>query len=169
MKKIIFLIAVMCVSMSTYAKKTSSFKKISKLYEQQTKIFFVDVFDMVRTGPEMAATAQAEMEEMIYQCFLSDFALWAKYTKKHQGEKKFVLNLKGSKKYSNESTEYVTQFKKIQDEFVDNRLTWKQDELAKVLTKEKLMKYITPIVEKFAKRTEDNLAKLKSSYKMKKK
>jgi len=154
--------------MSTHAKKSSSFKKISKLYEQQTKTFFVDVFDMVRTGPEMAATANAEMEEMIYQCFLSDFALWAKFTKKNQGGKKFLLKLKGTKKYSNEATEYISQFKKIQDEFVDNRLIWKQDELAKVLTKEKLIKYIQPIVEKFAKRTEDNLAKLKSSYKMKK-
>lgn len=171
MKKVIILLAsaLICLNISNiYGQKSASFKKIGNLYEQQTKIFFVDVFDLVKTGPEMAVAAQTEMEEMVYQCFLSDFALWAKHSKKYQGEKKFVLTLKGTKEYQTESTEYMNQFKKIQDEFVDNRLTWKQDELVKVLTKERLMKYITPIVEKFVKRTENNLTKLKSSYKMKK-
>ncbi len=174
MKRLILFGIVLAFAINSgFAQKTSTFKKIGKLYEYQLKTFFIDVFELTKTGSEMAASAQAEMEEAIYQAYLSDFALWAKFSQKYQGEKTFVLILQGAKeyekKYETESNEYLIQFKKIQDEFVDKRLIWKKDELSKVLTKESLMPYITPVVTKFATRTEQTLAKLKSTYKVKKK
>lgn len=171
MKKLTFLLGIVLVFAinSGFAQKSSSFKKIGKLYEQQTKTFFAEVFDSSLTGTEMAKAARAEMEDMIHQCFLNDFSLWAKFSKKYQGDKKFVLTLSRTKEYEAESNEYMNQFKKIQDEFVDNRLKWEKDELSKVLTKERLQKYIDPVVKKFEIRTTDLLAKLKSTYTVKKK
>lgn len=169
MRKIcLILIALCAVASSGFAQKSSSIKKIGHLYETQVATFLVDVFELTKTGPVMAATARADMEEQIYQCFISDFAAWAKWTQKHEGDKPFVLKFKGIKGYETESTEYLTQFKKIQDEFVDKRLTWTEEELPKVLTKERLQKYITPVADKFETRTTNLLAKLKSSYKAKK-
>ena len=171
MKRLTFLLGIVLVFAvsSGFAQKSSSFKKIGKLYEQQTKKFFNEVFDSTLTGSEMAAAARSEMEDMVYQCFLNDFALWAKYSKKHQGDKKFVLTLSRTKEYEAESNEYMNQFKKIQDEFVDNRLKWEKDELSKVLTKERLQEYINPVVAKFETKTTSLLGKLKSTYTVKKK
>lgn len=162
MKKIIVILIVLCVATgSSFAqKKSSSFKGIINLYEKQVDRFFVDVFELSKTGVEMSQEAQTEMEEKIYQAFLSDFALWAKWTKKHHGTKSFILKLKGTKDYETESREYQAQFKIIQAEFVDERLIWNKDQLSKVLTKEKLQQYITPIMEKFADRTEKLLLKI---------
>ena len=162
MKKIIVIWLVLCVATgSSFAqKKSPSFKGIINLYEKQVDRFFVDVFELTKTGPEIAKEAQIEMDEKIYQAFLSDFALWGKWVKKHHGEKSFVLKLKGTKDYETESREYQNQFKLIQADFVDERLIWNKDQLSKVLTKEKLQQYITPIMEKFADRTEKLLLKI---------
>lgn len=152
---------VLCVATgSSFAQKSSTFKGIINLYEKQVDRFFVDVFELTKTGPEMAKEAEIEMDEKIYQAFLSDFALWAKWVKKHHGEKSFVLKLKGTKDYETESKEYEKQFKLIQQNFVDERLIWDKKTLSKVLTKEKLQEYITPVTEKFADRTTKLLTKI---------
>lgn len=167
--RIIVTIMLFAVTSSIYAQKSSSIKKMGNLYETQVDRFLIDVFELTKTGFEMDTTARAEMEEQIYQCFVSDFATWAKWTKKHKGEKPFVLKFTGAKGYEKETTEYLKQFKKIQDEFVDLRLQWTNEELPKVITKERLQEYITPVADKFNARTAILLTKLKSTYKAKKK
>lgn len=169
-KFVILTMALMVVgTINTYAQTSKSMTRIRNLYETQVDRFFIDVFELTKTGLEMDTIARAEMEEQIYQCFLSDFAMWAHWTQKYEGEKPFVLEFKGIKGYETETTEYLNQFKKIQDEFVDQRLTWKKEELPKVLTKERLQKYIDPVAVKFETRTKNLLTTLKSTYKSKKK
>jgi len=155
-KKIFFIIVILCtfgITTSFAQKKSSTFKGIINLYEKQVERFFIDVFELKKTGPEMAIEAKKEMEEKLYRAFISDFMLWAKWVKKHQGEKSFVLKLKGTKKYETESGEYLNQFKLIQQNFVDERLIWNKEKLSKVLTQEKMQPYINPVVEKFRDRT----------------
>jgi hypothetical protein len=148
---------------SSFAQKSSSktFKGIVNLYEKQVDVFFVDVFANEKTGAEIALTAKTEMDLEIYDAFISDYYLWAKWTKKHQGKKPFVLNLKGTKEYEAESKTYETQFKAIQTNFINERLNWTKEELKKVLTQERLQQYIDPVTEKFADRTKKLLTKIK--------
>lgn len=146
---------VLCIATgSSFAqKKSSSFKGITTLYEKEVDLFFTDVFAVQKTGIEMDTTSRKKMEVEIYDAFISDFYLWAKWTKKYHGEKPFELKLKGTKEYETESTEYLKQFKLIQANFVKERLIWSEEELKKVLTQERLQPYITPVVKKFADKT----------------
>lgn len=171
MKRLTFLLGIVLVFAisSGFAQKSSSFKKIGKLYETQEKQFFVDVFDTTKTGAVMLAALRTEMDSLVYECFLADFMLWAKFTQKHKGEKKFILKFRSAKEYETESNEYFNQFKRLQDAFVDNRLTWTESELKKFLTKQRLQEYITPVTNKFETRITSLLAKLRSNYKAKKK
>ncbi len=163
-KVIIFVVMALIWNINTHGQNSNSFKHIKNLYEQQEKRFFIEVFDTIHTGAEMAAKAQQELIDEIYKSFIDDYHLWARFTRKHKGEKKFSLNLRKTKGYETEAKEYLEQFKKIQDDFVDNRLTWNISELVKTLTKERLMPYISPVVEKFATRTENTFKKLKSTH-----
>lgn len=144
-------------------KKSKGFQRVTKTYERQLKTFFVKVFDLTETGDSIYASIRREMEDEIYEAFLSDFAQWASACKKHQGSKRFKLELiKKGKGFETEGAEYLKQFKLIQNDFVDKRMIWKQEELEKVLTKEKLQKYITAVMTKFADRTATTFQKLKT-------
>ncbi len=162
MKKIgIVIMIVLLAATGTYAQKASkSFKGIANLYNTQVEIFLAEVFELQKTGLVMSATAKAELDQKIYEAFLIDFAKWAAFTQKYEGGKKFDLKLKGTKDFEAESKEYLAQFKLIQAEFVKERLIWTEAELSKVLTIEKLQKYIDPVTKKFEDRTKALFTKL---------
>ena len=154
MKKIMLIVIVLCITIgSSFAQKSTSFKGIKNLYEKEVDLFFINVFAVQKTGIEMDTTLRKKMEVKIYDAFITDFYLWAKWTKKYHGEKPFELKLKGTKEDETESTEYLKQFKLIQANFVKDRLIWTEEELKKVLTQEKLQAYINPVVEKFVEKT----------------
>lgn len=166
MKRLIFAIiaiALCFASSNSFAQKSKTFKKVADLYETQKTQFFVDVFALSKTGVAMTATAKADMDKLLFEAYLIDFAAWAKFTQKHEGEKPFKLKLKGSKEFDPEAKEYIAQFKLIQAELVEKRLIWTLAELKAFLTKEKLQMYIDPITTKFKDRTEALLSKINSS------
>lgn len=163
MKKLMFVITiVICFTMSnSFAQSSSkSFKSVSETYNIQVKQFFIDVFELQKTGEVIKATMEEELETKIFEAFLVDFNAWKEFTLKHQGNKKFVLQLKGVKGFETESKEYTNQFKAFQKNFVDKRLTWSESELTKVLTKEEFQKYIDPVMKKFEDRTKKLFEKL---------
>ena len=164
MKKIIFLMTiVLCfaVSNSFAQKKTNTFKKIEHTYEKQTMWFFKHVFLQEKTGKDLDTTIRDIMEKRIYDQMIRDYWHWAKFTRKHETEKKFELKLKHTKSYETEAAEYITQFKLLQKDFVDERLVCSMDQLSKILTPEKLQPYIDGVMKKFENRTKTMFLKLK--------
>jgi len=162
MKKTIITIVLITISIVVNAgfnkdpkdkKNSNNFKKITKTYENQKKIFFLKAFELNEVGDSIFSHMNGEMDEAIYQAFLSDFGYWAKSAKKHQGSKKFKLKTKAKKGYETEKTEYVNQFRLIQTEFVNLRFVWDEKQLQKTLTKEVLYKYILPVRKKFEDKT----------------
>ncbi len=165
MKKLIFVLAMMLcfVANDSFAQSSSkSFKSVTETYKIQMKQFFVDVFELQKTGETIETQMKEELETKIYEAMLVDFASWKEFSCKHQGDKKFILELKNIKGFEPEAKEYVNQFKNFQKDFVNNRMIWNESELAKVLTKEELQKFIDPVMKKFEDRTKklfDKLAK----------
>lgn len=154
---------VLCFTTGFAQRPSKSFKTITKTYQGQVKIFFVDVFELQKTGETMALNMRAEVETKIYEAFLADFISWKIFSQKHEGDKKFNFMLKGTKGFETESKEYSTQFKAIMNEFVKERLIWSESELPKILTKERLQKYISPVMEKFKNTTLTMFNKLAST------
>lgn len=174
MKKVIFLMLIVAfctTTSSTYGsgiedwlkgpKKSKSFKKVRKTYEKQMTWFFKEVFRQAQTGPMMDTTMRTALENKIYEQMLKDYWCWGKFTRKHETKKKFELSLKKTKKYETESAEYISQFKKLQTGFVQERLIIDSDQLSKILTKEKLQPYIDGVMKKFETRTTATFQKLK--------
>jgi len=163
MKKITFILALCFALGNINAQKPSKeFKTVVKTYQKQTKWFFEEVFALQKTGPEMDTTTRGVMETAIYQAFLADFSNWAKFVRKNQGEKKFSFTIKPIKGFEAEGNEYQNQFKKMQNQFIDERLIVNKEELEKTLTKEKLQPFIDGVLKKFADRTKKMIEKLKA-------
>lgn len=166
MKKIFAIFTIVLFGLATsngFAQKASKeFKNVVKTYEKQTKWFFEEVFALQKTGTEMDTTTKEIMEKAIYQAFLDDFSKWAKFVKKSQGSKKFDFTIKPVKGFESEGSEYRNQFKQLQNQFVNERLTNSKEELEKTLTKEKLQPYINGVIKKFKDRTKKLIEKLKA-------
>jgi len=163
MKKLMFVLAMMLcfVASNGFAQSSSkSFKGVTETYKIQMKQFFVDVFELQKTGEVIETTMKDELEIKIYEAMLVDFASWKAFSCKHQGDKKFILELKSIKGFEPEAKEYINQFKAFQKDFVTNRMTWTESELALVLTKEELQKFIDPVMKKFEDRTKKLFEKL---------
>lgn len=163
MKKLVFVLAMMLcfVASNGFAQSSSkSFKSVTETYNLQVKQFFIDVFELQKTGEVIETTMREELETKIYEAMLVDFASWKEFSIKHQGDKKFILELKSIKGFEPEGKEYVNQFKNFQKDFVNNRMIWTESELANVLTKEELQKFIDPIMNKFEDRTKKLFEKL---------
>jgi hypothetical protein len=153
---------VFCLVIShTFAQSSSkSFKPIKALYEVQVNQFFVDVFELQKTGATIENTMKEELEAKIFEAFLLDFNKWKEFAIKHKGEKKFEFKLKEMKDFEAEGKEYTNQFKNFQKDFVANRMLWSESELKNILTKEELQKFIDPVMKKFEDRTKKLIQKL---------
>ncbi|HMS90923.1 MAG TPA: hypothetical protein PKC87_01785 [Candidatus Absconditabacterales bacterium] len=163
MKKLTCILSMMLcfIASNSFAQSASkSFKEVTATYNLQVKQFFIDVFELQKTGEVIETTMREELETKIYEAMLVDFASWKDFSIKHQGDKKFILELKSIKGFEPEAKEYVNQFKNFQKDFVNNRMTWTEAELAKVLTKEELQKFIDPVMKKFEERTKKLFEKL---------
>lgn len=163
MKKLMFVLAMMLcfVASNGFAQSSSkSFKGVTETYKIQMKQFFVDVFELQKTGEEIETGMRKELETKIFEAFLIDFESWKTFSCKHQGDKKFILRVKTTKEFEKESKEYVKQFKEFEKNFVSNRMTWSKNELKEVLTKEELQRFIDPVMQKFEERTKKLFEKL---------
>ena len=162
--KIVKLMLVMMFALvisNTFAQSSSkSFKTIKSLYEVQVDQFFVDVFELQKTGEVIETTMKEELEAKIFEAFLVDFNSWKDFAIKQKGEKKFELKLKGIKGFETEAKEYTNQFKNFQKNFVAKRMIWSESELKNVLIKEELQKFIDPVMKKFEDRTKKLFEKL---------
>lgn len=174
MKKLFFviLVALLCLGASnSYSfdiktillspKRSNSFKKVRHTYEKQMKQFFKEVFILDKTGIEMDTTMRATLEDQIYKQFIRDYQKWAKWTKKHEGKRKFELRLKHKRKFEKEAEEYLKQFKLIQERFVKERLIWDEKVLPESMDQEQLQPYIDAVVKKFEETTIKKFQNLK--------
>jgi len=160
MKLVLVMMFALVIS-NTFAQGSSkSFKTIKALYEVQVDQFFIDVFELQKTGETMKTTMKEELEAKILEAFILDFNSWKAFAIKHKGEKKFELKLKGIKGFEAESKEYTNQFKNFQKDFVANRMIWSESELKNVLTQDELQKFIDPVMKKFEDRTKKLFEKL---------
>lgn len=168
MKKVIFIPTILLCLLTTSSgfaqifgqRPSKSFKEVTATYNLQVKQFFIDVFELQKTGEMIETGMREELEKLIYEALLVDFNSWKEFTLKHQGEKKFILELKNTKGFEPEAKEYVNQFKNFQKNFVNNRMTWTAAELTNVLTKDELQEFIDPVMKKFEDRTKKLFEKL---------
>ncbi|MEI7919874.1 MAG: hypothetical protein WCH65_07050 [bacterium] len=165
MKKILLVVALcvaLCNIQADAQKASKQFKTVVKTYQKQTKWYLEETFALIKTGPEIDTTIRAIMESVIYESFLSDFANWAKFIKKCDGEKKFNFKVKPIKGFETEGSEYINQFKLLQKQFVDKRFIVNKEDLKKILSKEKLQLFIDEVMKKFEDRTKELIEKLKA-------
>lgn len=169
MKRVIFFMLIICFTASGCGsirnvlnlgpKKTNTFKKVSHTYEKQLNYFFKNVFKTGLTGEEMFTSMKTTMEERIYQQMLRDIKKIAVFTKKHQTEEKFVLVLRGTKDYTEESEAYYKAIDEFLKDFVgefngsgqatSGRLFWESKDVKKYLTKAEMQPYIDMVMKAF--------------------
>jgi hypothetical protein len=154
MKKTFFLITiVLCcfaISNSVFAQKHSkSLNKIGKVYKAQERIFLKDAFALKKTGGAMDSTMTKAMEDKIFDRMVKDFTYFGKFSIKKDAEKTLELKLRGAKKYEIEGDGYLAQFKLLQNEFINQRLTWSKENVAAFLTQDHLQPYISAVRKMF--------------------